>query len=209
MLPLTPYNPGQPPVPHESINDLPIHRLTAPQLFHPTSESRHFTRVDAGRVFSAAPRLPDELDIGQGGTPKTEVWNDRRREIVGKKGYEHEVLKPAEARIPHPQLVAFEQDKRDPVLKNETRERTMRYEERLAADETERQERAAARKQKEEAALKRIETSRWEFVVKEVRATREGTGLDGRGTKSPGMRYGVPSHDRKKGHVKIPTRVDV
>lgn len=35
----------------ESINDLPVHAATKQQIFHPTSESRHFTRADAARVF--------------------------------------------------------------------------------------------------------------------------------------------------------------
>jgi hypothetical protein len=52
MLPQTPYRAGEAPIPHESINDLPVHRDTLRQLFHPTSESRIFTRVDAGKVFS-------------------------------------------------------------------------------------------------------------------------------------------------------------
>jgi hypothetical protein len=38
-------------IPHESINDLPIHSATGPQIFYPTSESRQFTRVDAARAF--------------------------------------------------------------------------------------------------------------------------------------------------------------
>jgi hypothetical protein len=37
--------------PHEFINDLPIHPLTGPQIFQPTSESRVFTRADAAKVF--------------------------------------------------------------------------------------------------------------------------------------------------------------
>lgn len=36
---------------HENIHDLPVHPSTLLQVFHPTSESRQFTRVDAGRVF--------------------------------------------------------------------------------------------------------------------------------------------------------------
>jgi len=36
---------------HESINDLPVHRATGQQIFHPTSESRRFTRADAAKVF--------------------------------------------------------------------------------------------------------------------------------------------------------------
>lgn len=37
---------------HESINDLPVHPHTRPQIFYPTSESRQFTRADAAKVFS-------------------------------------------------------------------------------------------------------------------------------------------------------------
>ncbi|EHL00202.1 hypothetical protein M7I_3972 [Glarea lozoyensis 74030] len=36
---------------HESINDLPVHSKTGQQIFHPTSESRQFTRADAAKVF--------------------------------------------------------------------------------------------------------------------------------------------------------------
>ncbi|KAI9850660.1 MAG: hypothetical protein M1838_005305 [Thelocarpon superellum] len=55
MLPRTPYQ-ARYPVPHEPINDLPTHPATGTQIFWPTSESRVFTRTDAGRVFD--PTLP-------------------------------------------------------------------------------------------------------------------------------------------------------
>lgn len=211
MVPTTPYNPQQPAriTPHEPINDLPSHYLTEQQLFYPTSESRQFNRVDAGRVFSAAPRLPDDMDIGQGGNPGKEMWQDTDVEIVGKRGKEMPVLKPADSRIPHPHLIAFEKDKKDPKLAGEVRARTERYAQRLLDDEKARADMKMKRAAQEEAQKTRIETSRWEFIVKEVRATRDGTGLDGRGTGSPGYRYGVPSQDRKRGQVKIPTRVEV
>lgn len=52
MLPKTPYNKDTAKLkPHESINDLPVHAATGPQIFHPTSESRQFTRVDAAKIF--------------------------------------------------------------------------------------------------------------------------------------------------------------
>lgn len=52
MLPKTPWDPKGARNPrHESINDLPVHPSTQAQIFHPTSESRQFTRVDAGKVF--------------------------------------------------------------------------------------------------------------------------------------------------------------
>src|SRR4051812_34509067 len=52
MLPKTKYeeNPSNSKL-HESINDLPIHAATGQQIFHPTSESRVFTRADAAKVF--------------------------------------------------------------------------------------------------------------------------------------------------------------
>jgi len=56
MLPKTLYLEDQPEAilgkqPHESINDLPVHRSTGQQIFYPTSESRVFTRVDAAKAF--------------------------------------------------------------------------------------------------------------------------------------------------------------
>lgn len=53
MLPKTEYDPDAPVLRnHESINDLPVHSVTGQQIFHPTSESRQFTRSDAAKVFS-------------------------------------------------------------------------------------------------------------------------------------------------------------
>src|SRR6516162_6449755 len=54
MLPQTPYPYDQnsrTPQAHESINDLPVHAATKQQIFHPTSESREFTRADAAKIF--------------------------------------------------------------------------------------------------------------------------------------------------------------
>jgi hypothetical protein len=210
MLPTTPYNPTTPTAitPHEPINDLPVHALTDPQLFYPTSESRPFNRTDAGRVFSAAPRLPDTQDTAQGGSP-VQPWRDTAVEMIGKKGNDTPVLKPADSRIPHPHLIPFAQDKSpDSPYAGESRQIAARYAARLHEDETQRAEAREKKAAKEEARTTRIETPRWEFIVKEVRATREGTGIDGRGTGSPGYRYGVPSRERKRGTVKIPTRVE-
>jgi hypothetical protein len=210
MIPTTAYNPSTPThiTPHEPINDLPVHALTDPQLFYPTSESRPFNRTDAGRVFSAAPRLPDTQDLAHGGTPIA-PWQDTTVEIIGKAGADTPVLKPADSRIPHPHLIPFAQDKSaDSPFAGESRQIAERYAARLHEDEAQRAEDRRRKAAKEEARTTRIETPRWEFVIKEVRATREGTGLDGRGTGSPGYRYGVPSAERKRGTVKIPTRVE-
>lgn len=198
MVPVTHFSPNNiRPPPHESINDLPHHPLTAPQIFYPTSESRAFNRTDAGRVFSAAPRLPDSEDIGQGGSPLRESWQDTELEIIGKRGQEMPVLKPADARIPHAHLIRHEADKLDPLLND--RDVAQRYEERLKVDEELREKMFQERQDKLEKARMRVESNRWEFVVQDVRAGSDGVG----------QRYGIPSQDRKRGNVRIPTRVEV
>lgn len=197
MVPVTQYQEGQSSF-HESINDLPHHPLTTPQLFYPTSESRAFNRTDAGRVFSAAPRLPDSQDIGQGGAPLHEPWQDTDLEIIGKKGHEMAVLKPADARIPHPHLIKHEHDKQDGKLSKMPRLIQKRYEERLQEDQAQRERTHAKKAEAEEARKTRVDTGKWQFVVTEVQAER-----------GVGTRYGVPSQDRKRGAVKIPTRVEV
>jgi len=190
---------------HESINDLEQHPQTLPQIFHPTSESRAFNRTDAGRVFSGAPRLPAEEDAAQGGTQAVEPWQDNKPELIGKPGREKYVLKPADSRIPHPHLIAEAKDRND--LNDEKLQRE-RYYTRLREDQ-ERMEAARAKREAfEESKKTRVDTGRWQFVVTDVQTTRQGTGLDGRGTRSPGFRYGVPAQDRKRGHVKIPTKVE-
>lgn len=205
MLPTTPFSPGNI-VKHESINDLPVHPLTDNQIFYPTSESRAFNRTDAGRVFSAAPRLPDDMDVAQGGAA-TEPWQDTHTERVGRGKKNIDILKPTDARIPHPHLIAFAKDQQE--LKGQTDEIKTRYAKRLSDDA---ESRAKARERKfvrDEAQKTRVDTNRWQFVVTDVKVSREGTGMTGRGTGSPGVRYGVPHEDRKKGQVKIPRKVEV
>ena len=63
MLPKTPYDKNTTKLKsHESINDLPVHSATGQQIFHPTSESRHFTRADAAKVFDEN-LLPADLRV--------------------------------------------------------------------------------------------------------------------------------------------------
>lgn len=84
MLPQTPYRPEpkedehQKPKAHESINDLPVHSATGPQLFYPTSESRRFTRADAASVFDRT-LLPADKRI-----PHPEMIEMKRDELEGK-----------------------------------------------------------------------------------------------------------------------------
>lgn len=201
MVPTTPFTPDKP-TPHEPINDLPVHTATHPQIFWPTSESRLFNRTDAGRVFSGAHRLPD------GDTsPKTE--KPEHFEIVGKPGYERPVLLPADARIPHPHLIEYHRDRLNPEINVDRAAVADRYNERIHREIQKTQEEKQKKRELEEKNTRRVANQRWEFLFKEIQATREGTGLDGRGTKSPGFRYGVPSQERKRGQVKIPTKVAI
>lgn len=165
MLPKTPFIPHDP-IPHESINDLPVHRATTLQVFHPVSESRHFTRRDAGKVFDRS-------------------------------------LLPAEDRIPHTELYEMSRWKAEGVV---TGERIQRRKEANEREAKSKKELARLRKEKEKLTVKKAQTPRWEFRFKDIQA--ESAGRDGRGRGGVGARYGMPHEDRKKGQVKIPTRVE-
>ncbi|KAM5442322.1 hypothetical protein MferCBS31731_002697 [Microsporum ferrugineum] len=213
MLPTTRLaGKGEKQQPHEPINDLPVHKLTEPQIFYPVSESRNFTRVDAARVFSAAPELPAaERDVA-GNTPEAIAKVTRAPhniEMVGKGANEQQVLQPADVRIPHPHMVAAAHD--EVTLSNESRQRNNRFIERIKAEEKVEAFRKERRKAREEAQLTRVqpEQGRFEFRFRDVVVSRETTGLDGRGEKGTGRRYGVPHADRRRGEVKIPTKVEV
>lgn len=170
MLPQTRYTPRIPTPAHEPINDLPVHTSTLRQAFHPVSESRHFTRADAGRVFD----------------PK---------------------LLPADDRIPHPELIeAF----RDRASGMSIVERASRQQQREEKEATIKEAKREIRARDEERSVRRVEPGgekgRWEFRFRDVSV--EDAGMDGRGRRGVGARYGMPHEDRKKGMVKIPRRVE-
>ena len=164
MLPSTPYIPNNP-VAHESINDLPVHRATELQIFHPVSESRHFTRRDAGKIFD-----PE--------------------------------LKPAEDRVPHTELVQLEKWKHEGV-QHDDRIQLQRQKDAQAIQS--RKVLEMKRKEKEAREITKVETQRSEFRFQDIRV--ESAGPNGRSKEGVGARYGIPPQDRKKGQIKIPTRV--
>lgn len=165
MLPQTPFVEASPVV-HESINDLPVHHATTRQVFHPVSESRHFTRRDAGKVF------------------------DRQ-------------LLPAEDRIPHPELYQLAKWSNEGVI---PAERIARQKELNAKEEEAKKLKEKYRKEKEALMTMKTETPRWEFRFKDVSV--ESVGKDGKDRRGVGARYGMAHEDRKKGIIKIPTRVE-
>lgn len=112
-------------------------------------------------------------------------------------------LLPADARIPHPELVDAA---RDEVAGSHLGERRRRAQERMAAALEAKQKKEEARKQAELASTKRVPQRRWDFVFQDVSV--ESAGRTGRDPKGVGWRYGLPHQDRKKGQVKIPTKVE-
>ncbi|PSN72180.1 hypothetical protein BS50DRAFT_569721 [Corynespora cassiicola Philippines] len=172
MVPTTPYidpskpqNKGRRPIPHEPINDLPVHPATRQQLFVPVAESRQFTREDAGKAFD----------------------NN---------------LLPADDRIPHPELVVAERELAAGLTFHQRRDRALaRF-----AKEQEKKRREEEAKQEELRSQKVVPQRRWDFVFKDINV--ETAGRDGRDARGVGWRYGMPHEDRKKGQVKIPTKVE-
>jgi hypothetical protein len=150
---------------HETINDLPVHRATGQQIFHPTSESRRFTRVDAAKVFN-------------------------------------EKLLPADDRVPHPQLITLHREQY--VEKLSETEMAKRA---LAREESEETKKAALaeRKAKKESTIRRIDKGKVEFQITDISVDR--IGKDGRGARGVGWRYGAPLMDRRRGDIRIPTKV--
>jgi hypothetical protein len=97
MLPQTPLS-HQNAVVHEPINDLPVHSYTTQQIFWPTSESREFTRVDAGKVFSptllpADMRIPhpEMIEKGSAEVEKTRAARLRLEQAIAKKALEQKL----------------------------------------------------------------------------------------------------------------------
>jgi len=84
-------------------------------------------------------------------------------------------------------------------------ERAKREEEREKAELDRRERKKERSRQMEEESLTRVEGRRWEFRFKEVSV--DDIGVDGRGERATGYRYGAPLLDRKRAQIKIPRRV--
>ncbi|KAJ5182828.1 hypothetical protein N7492_000444 [Penicillium capsulatum] len=212
MVPVTPLaDRGERQQFHEPINDLPAHPSTGAQIFYPVPESRSFTRVDAGRVFSGAPMMEKDVaaKISHPSDLAEEVnQNPKSIEWVGKGANARQVLQPADVRIPHPQLVQLEIDRR--MHPNERRAVAQRHAQRLERQEASEKKRRETAQARRENSIKHVEPEggRFDYRIQDAVFTKETTGTDGRAPWAPGRRYGVPTNDRKRGMVKIPTRVE-
>ncbi|KAJ5146052.1 uncharacterized protein N7515_000616 [Penicillium bovifimosum] len=212
MVPTTPLaEQGERQQFHEPINDLPAHPLTGTQIFYPVPESRSFTRVEAGRVFSAAPAM-EHSEAGAISHPsdlaEKIIENPNATGWVGKGDNRRQILQPADVRIPHPHLVSLERDRiTNPKERLAVADAHAKRLERQDAAEKRRRERAAARREQMQTIVS-PEESRFDYRIKDTVYTAETTGKDGRAPWAIGRRYGVPHRDRTRGEVKIPTRVD-
>lgn len=115
----------------------------------------------------------------------------------------HERMLPPDERVPHPELIQMQRE----VLAGGNRDESF-AKFKAAAEESERAiaAREVRRTQAEEAATTRVEGKRFEFRFKDMNA--DDVGRDGRSRKGTGWRYGVPFYDRRRGEVKIPTKVE-
>ncbi|KAL8824897.1 MAG: hypothetical protein Q9191_004750 [Dirinaria sp. TL-2023a] len=112
-------------------------------------------------------------------------------------------LLPADARVPHPELIAAARDRATGMGNTERRQKMAEREEREKEVLKKRKEKSRAREEK--AVTKVVPVGgRWEFRFRDVKADVVEGERDRRGI---GSRYGVPPQDRKKGVVKIPKRV--
>ncbi|OBT41885.1 hypothetical protein VE00_07396 [Pseudogymnoascus sp. WSF 3629] len=111
-------------------------------------------------------------------------------------------LLPADLRVPHPELIEDDRLRLQGVGAKDIAERAEArskeaYEKKAATDERKRA--------REAAALKVVPGVRWDFKFREISV--DAAGETGRGKNGTGWRYGVPLYDRRRGEVKIPTRV--
>ncbi|KAF2263265.1 hypothetical protein CC78DRAFT_421531, partial [Lojkania enalia] len=117
------------------------------------------------------------------------------------KAFDNNLL-PADDRIPHPELVQAERELASGLSFEQRRQLA---ENRFAAEQA-KKKKEAQKKEAEEAALRTVPQRRWDYVIQNINA--EAVGKSERSYKGVGWRYGFPHEDRKKGQVKIPTKVE-
>jgi Eukaryotic mitochondrial regulator protein len=128
--------------------------------------------------------------------------------IDASKAFDPTIL-PADERIPHPELVVLERERISGLSQEE---RLARQQERAKKEVEKRKENDRRREEIEAATLKKVLPSelggnggRWEWRFREICV--QDAGKDGRAPGGVGWRYGIPHEDRKKGQIKIPTKV--
>lgn len=173
MLPTTPYIDPSRP---ENKGKRPItHEPINDLPVHPATRQQLFVPVAESRKFT--------------------------REDAGK-AFDNGLL-PADARIPHPELILAE---RELAAGLSFEERRKLAQGRFIKEQQKKKQQEEKKKQEELKSLKVVPKRRWDFVFKDISVN--SAGRDGRDPQGVGWRYGFPHEDRKKGQVKIPTKVE-
>lgn len=112
-------------------------------------------------------------------------------------------LLPADDRIPHPEMIAALKDRAAGLNAREVAEAQA---ERIKGMEAKRAQREAEKQRALEKQTTVVEGRRWDF--KFVDCSVDEAGKRGRSLTAAGWRYGFPHEDRKKGQIKIVTKID-
>ncbi|KJR89692.1 uncharacterized protein SPSK_06456 [Sporothrix schenckii 1099-18] len=115
----------------------------------------------------------------------------------------HTRMLSPDKRMPIPELIQVE---KDVISGKQSHQKSMlELQDKAAKEQVALAEKDRLAAEAEEARTNRVATDRFEFRIQDINA--ENVGPHGRAPTVVGWRYGVPSHDRKKGQVKIPTSV--
>ncbi|RDW66803.1 hypothetical protein BP5796_09552 [Coleophoma crateriformis] len=178
----------------------PLARPYAQAVMSMLPQTQWNTRLDARRPHEPINSLPvHEATTLQIFEPTSESRHFTREDAA--RAFDENLLSTDE-RIPHPEMVAKEKDLLAGLPAELVAKRARAREDAEIEAKQKQQDRIA----KKEAAIKKVDTGRWQFRIQEVKV--DDAGVDGRGPRGTGWRYGTPLMDRSRGQIKIPTRVD-
>lgn len=115
----------------------------------------------------------------------------------------HHTMRSADERIPHKELVEHHRRVKDGMTPRQSREKFIE-EAKISQQMDEAKQVEAAEWEKKITTA--VTSDRFEFRFKKMAV--EDVGQDGRSRRGVGWRYGLPSEDRKKNQIKIPTKID-
>jgi hypothetical protein len=115
-----------------------------------------------------------------------------------------EHILPADERLPVPEAVQLERDIK--VGGKLPQEAVQHFRQSAEANEKALEEQILAKENRKESKMSRVSSDRFEFRYQDFNS--DNVGKYGRKRNAVGWKYGFPHPDRKRGQVKIPTRVE-
>jgi len=110
---------------------------------------------------------------------------------------------PADDRIPHPEMIEAIKDRMNGMNVREVKEAQQA---RIDAMAQKRRDAEAKKAEQLACSTTVVEGKRWDFKFVDCKV--DATGKEGRSPSGVGWRYGFPHEDRKKGQIKIQTKVE-